>query len=187
MIQKDVSALYGDLSSVLIERGAIAKRVAELGEAITREFAGRELVCICILKGAATFFVDLIRTIDLPLHVDYMAISSYERGTQSTGRVRFVKDLDHDVGGRDVLLIEDIIDSGLTLSFLREHFSTLKSRSLSICTLLDKPARRKIQLTPDYVGFTIDDHFVVGYGLDYAETYRNLPDIGVLRADVYSI
>ncbi|MCL1796341.1 MAG: hypoxanthine phosphoribosyltransferase [Clostridia bacterium] len=185
MIQKDVSALYGDLSGILLSRDVIANRVAELGKTITHDFSGHELVCICILKGAATFFVDLIRNIDLPLHVDYMAISSYERGTQSTGRVRFVKDLDHDVGGRDVLLIEDIIDSGLTLSFLRDHFATLQSRSLSICTLLDKPARRKIQLTPDYVGFTIDDHFVVGYGLDYAETYRNLPDIGVLRPDIY--
>ena len=132
------------------------------------------------------FFSDLIRSIDLPLTIDFMSISSYGSATKSSGVVRILKDLDKDIVGRHVLIIEDIIDTGLTLSFLKENLKARGAASLAVCTLLDKPSRRKTDLKPDYRGFEIDDYFVVGYGLDYAERYRNLPDIGVLKPEVYS-
>lgn len=187
MINQDESMLYRDLSRLLYTREQIAQRVSEMGRQLTQDFAGADLVCVCILKGAATFFSDLIRAIDLPLTVDFMSISSYGSATQSSGVVRILKDLDRDIVGRDVLIIEDIIDSGLTLSFLEKNLTARGARTLSIATLLDKPARRKAKLSPKYSGFEIDDHFVVGYGLDYAEKYRNLPDIGILRPEVYSL
>lgn len=186
MLQPVGSPLYQDVLTILYSREEIARRVCELGEKLTLDYSGRAPVFICILKGAATFFSDLIRSVDLPLRVDFMSISSYGSATQSSGVVRILKDLDRDIVGRDCVIIEDIIDTGLTLSFLKQNLAARGAASLSICTLLDKPARRKADITPDYVGFSIDDHFVVGYGLDYAEKYRNLPDIGILRPDVYS-
>lgn len=187
MIDFEESKLCRDVSRILLTRAEIEKRVSELGKQLTLDFAGRDLVCICILKGAATFFTDLVRCVDLPMYMDYMCISSYGSATQSSGVVRILKDLDRDIIGRDCVIIEDIIDTGLTLSFLRKNLSARGAKTLSICTLLDKPSRRVAELVPDYVGFQIDDHFVVGYGLDYAERYRNLPDIGILRPEVYSV
>ena len=179
--------LYKDLKpELLVTREELTRRVAELGEAITRDYAGEPIVAVCILKGAAVFFTDLIRTIDLPMSIDFMAISSYGNSTKSSGVVRINKDLDKDITGKHVLVVEDIIDSGLTLSFLRDNLLSRGAKSLKICTLLDKPERRKVDLTVDYKGFVIPDEFVVGYGLDYAEKYRNLPDIGVLRPEIYA-
>jgi hypoxanthine phosphoribosyltransferase len=186
MLNPETSPMYKDLESLLFSRAQIEARVRELGAALTRDYAGREPVCICILKGATMFFSDLIRAVDLPLRLDFMSISSYGAATKTSGVVRILKDLDKDIVGRDVIIIEDIIDSGLTLSYLVKNLKARGARSLAVCVLLDKYARREVDLVPDYIGFRIEDRFVVGYGLDYAEKYRNLPDIGVLRPDVYS-
>lgn len=185
-MNRETSAMYKDLERILLTRDQIREKIAELGAALTRDYAGRELVCVCILKGAAPFFSELIQRIELPLTIDFMSISSYGSATRSSGVVRILKDLDRDIVGKHVLVIEDIIDTGLTLSFLQENLRARGAASLAVCTLLDKPSRRKTDLKPDYSGFVIDDFFVVGYGLDYAEKYRNLPDIGVLRPEVYS-
>ena len=179
-------AMYSDLKDeLLLTREQIAARVKEMGRQITKDFQGKDLTVICILKGAVVFFVDLVREIDLPMTMDFMAISSYGSATKSSGVVRILKDLDKPVNGRDVLIIEDIVDSGMTLSFLKENLLSRGAASLHIATLLDKPERRRVPLQVDYFGFTIPDEFVVGYGLDYDERYRNLPDIGVLRPEVY--
>ena len=179
-------AMYADLKEeLLLTRDQIAQRVREMGRQITEDFAGKDMVVICILKGAAVFFVDLIREIDLPMSMDFMAMSSYGSATKSSGVVRILKDLDKPINGKDVLVVEDIVDSGMTLSFLRENLLSRGAKSLKICTLLDKPDRRRVPLHVDYFGFVIPDEFVVGYGLDYAEKYRNLPDIGVLRPEIY--
>lgn len=187
MLKAQSSTLYNDMVRVLLTREQIQARVAEMGRQITDDYAGQEVVCICILKGAVTFFTDLIRCIDLPLKLDFMSISSYGSATTSSGVVRINKDLDKDILGQDVLVVEDIVDTGLTLSFLSRNLIMRGAKSLKICTLLDKPARRKVELKPHYTGFQVDDHFVVGYGLDYAERYRNLPEIGILRPEVYSV
>lgn len=187
MLNPKTSPLYQDLQEILLTNDQIQRRIAEMGEELTQAYAGCDLVCICILKGATPFFSDIIRCIDLPLHVDFMSISSYGNATKSSGVVRILKDLDRDIVGRHVLVIEDIIDTGLTLSFLKENLVARGAESLRVCTLLDKPSRRKTQLVPDYCGFEVEDKFVVGYGLDYAERYRNLPDIGVLKPEVYSV
>ena len=183
---KENRALYADQKDeLLITREQIAQRVKEMGRQITEDFRGTDLTVICILKGAAMFFVDLVREIDLPMTMDFMAISSYGSATKSSGVVRILKDLDRPVNGKHVLVIEDIVDSGMTLSFLKENLLSRGAASLHIATLLDKPERRRVQLDVDYFGFTIPDECVVGYGLDYDELYRNLPDIGVLRPEVY--
>ena len=180
------SELYKDLDRVLLTREEIAVKVRELGEKITRDYAGRKPVLVCILKGAAVFFTDLIREIDLPLTLDFMAISSYGSATKTSGVVRILKDLDNDILGKDVIVVEDIVDSGITLSYLTKILVQRGAKSLRIAALLDKPARRKVQdLEVDYRCFDIPDAFVVGYGLDYDQTYRNLPDIGVLSPRSY--
>ena len=186
MLIRDKSALCGDLERILLGRDEIAARVEELGAEITRDYAGKTPVCIGILKGATPFYCDLIRCIDLKLTMDFMATSSYGSATKSSGVVRLLKDLDHDVLGRDVIIIEDIVDSGVTLNYLKDNLKGRGANSIKICTLLDKPARRRVALTPDYCGFVIEDAFVVGYGLDYDEVYRNLPDIGVLKEEIYA-
>lgn len=187
MIKASESPLYQDMQRTLLTKGQIQSRIEELGRQITKDYNGREVVCVCILKGAAVFLSDLIRCMDLPVKLDFMSISSYGSATASSGVVRILKDLDRDIVGQDVLVVEDIIDTGLTLSFLSKNLLTRGAKTLKICTLLDKPARRKVPLVPDYAGFQIEDHFVVGYGLDFAERYRNLPDIGILRPEVYSV
>ena len=178
--------IYEDLEKILVTRGEIAEKVRELGRRITADYAGKEPVLVCILKGAVLFFSDLIREIDLPLTADFMAISSYGSATKSSGVVRILKDLDNDILGKDVIVVEDIVDTGITLNYLSKILMQRGARSLRIATLLDKPARRKVEnLQVDYMCFNIPDAFVVGYGLDYAQTYRNLPDIGVLSPRIY--
>ena len=178
---------YADLKDeLLITRDQIAKRVKEMGAEITRDFEGKDLTVICILKGAVVFFVDLVREIDLPMTMDFMAISSYGSATKSSGVVQITRDLQRDISGRDIIVVEDILDSGNTLAFLTDYLRAKGAASVTIATLLDKPARREKPIKADYVGFEVPDEFVVGYGLDYAQQYRNMPYIGVLKPEVYS-
>ena len=178
--------LYRDLEKVLITKEEIAEKVRELGQTITRDYAGKAPVLVCILKGAAVFFADLIREIELPMTLDFMAISSYGSATKTSGVVRILKDLDKDILGKDVIIVEDIVDTGITLSYLTKILMQRGAKSLKIAALLDKPARRKVpDLKVDYMCFDIPDAFVVGYGLDYDQTYRNLPDIGILSPSIY--
>ena len=180
------AGLYKDLDKVLLTREEIAEKVRELGKQITLDYAGKKPVLVCILKGASVFFADLIREIELPLTLDFMAISSYGSATKTSGVVRILKDLDNDILGKDVIVVEDIVDTGITLSYLSKILMQRGASSLRIATLLDKPARRKVKdLKVDYMCFDIPDAFVVGYGLDYDQTYRNLPDIGVLHPRIY--
>ncbi|GAB6932075.1 hypoxanthine phosphoribosyltransferase [Calditerricola satsumensis] len=174
-----------DIKEVLISEEAIREKVRELGEILSAEYAGKNPLVICVLKGAAFFMTDLVRQMNIPLEMDFMAVSSYGASTQSSGVVRILKDLDTAVEGRHVLVVEDIIDSGLTLSYLIDLLKRRNAASVKVVTLLDKPHRRTVDLKPDYCGFVVPDAFVVGYGLDYAEKYRNLPYIGVLKPEVY--
>jgi len=164
---------------VLLSHDAIQARVLEMGREITRDYAEREPHLVCVLKGASTFVTDLARAIELPLTLDFIAVSSYGAATKSSGEVQLVKDLDRSLDGRDVIVVEDIVDTGLTLNYLVNVLKARGPRSLKVAALLSKPSRRLVQIPVDYVGFTIDDHFVVGYGLDYNERYRNLRDIVV--------
>ena len=181
------SKIYQDLSRVLVTREEIAAAIRDLGQKITADYAGRNLVMVCILKGACVFFTDLIREVDLPVTTEFMSVSSYGSGTSSSGVVRIVKDLDRNIENKDVLIVEDIVDSGRTLSYLVKVLEQRHPASIRIATLLDKPARRApgITLKADYSGFEVGNDFVVGYGLDYDEKYRNLPDIGVLSPKIY--
>ncbi|MEZ5098818.1 MAG: hypoxanthine phosphoribosyltransferase [Thermoleophilia bacterium] len=172
------------IAEVLIDEDALARRVAELGAEISRDYAGQDLLLIGVLKGAIFFLSDLMRAIDVPCEVDFMAISSYGSATDSSGVVRILKDLDAPIEGRNVLVVEDIVDSGLTLSYLVRTLMARGPASLEVCALLTKPARRRIDVGCRYVGFEIPGRFVVGYGLDLAQRYRNLPYIGVVRDDV---
>ena len=179
------AALYGDLSKILVTREEIAAAVEKMGRRITEDYRGKEPLLIGILKGAVVFYADLIRSIDLPLSMDFMVVSSYGASTKTSGVVQVVKDVGQDITGRDVLIVEDIVDSGMTLNYLKNYLSSRGAASIRIVTLLDKPERRRVDLTADYYCFTIPDEFVVGYGLDYDEKYRNLPDIGVLKPEIY--
>ena len=178
--------LYQDLDRVLVTKEEISLKVKELGRRITEDYAGKEPVLICILKGAVVFFSDLMREIDLPVTADFMAISSYGSATKTSGVVRVLKDLDKDIVGKDVIIVEDIVDSGVTLNYLKSMLAHRGAASIRIAALLDKAARRTVKdLKVDYVCFDIPDAFVVGYGLDYDQTYRNLPDIGILSPRIY--
>ncbi|HLY93604.1 MAG TPA: hypoxanthine phosphoribosyltransferase [Gaiellaceae bacterium] len=165
---------------VLIEEDALQRRIAELGEEISADYAGRDLLLVGVLKGAVFFMADLMRNLTIPCEIDFMAISSYGEGTDSSGVVRILKDLDINIDGRDVLVVEDIIDSGLTLSYLMRNLEAREPASLEICALMTKPERREIEVPVRYVGFEIPNRFVIGYGLDFGERYRNLPYVGVL-------
>jgi hypoxanthine phosphoribosyltransferase len=178
--------VLNDIQEVLYSEEQISQKVKELGERLTADFAGKNPLVICVLKGAFIFMSDLVKEIKTPLEIDFMAVSSYGQSTVSSGVVRILKDLDTSVENRDVLIVEDIIDSGLTLSYLIDVLNHRNAKSVTVCTLFDKPARRKVDLAPDYKGYTLPDEFVVGYGLDYAEKYRNLPFIGILKPEVYS-
>jgi hypoxanthine phosphoribosyltransferase len=178
--------MQGDIKEIMLSAEVVANRVAELGKQITSDYTGKQLTMICILKGASIFASDLFRRIELPATIDFMAISSYGNRTQSSGVVRISKDLDVSIEGKDVLIVEDIVDSGLTLSYLVDNLRSRHPASLRTCVLLDKPERREVSISVDYTGFKIPDQFVVGYGLDYAEKYRNVPYIGVLKPEVYS-
>ncbi len=178
--------MVNDIREVLLTKEDIEEVVKELGKKITEDYKGKNLFVITVLKGAVVFLGDLIRQIDTPCEIEFMVLSSYGSGTTSTGSVKIVKDIDLPLEGKDVLIVEDILDTGFTLDFL---FNLLKKRnpaSIEICTLLDKPERRKIEIDAKYVGRRIPDEFVVGYGLDYDEKYRNLPFIGVLKPEVYA-
>jgi hypoxanthine phosphoribosyltransferase len=171
------------VSEVLIEEDRLRARVVELGEEISNDYAGRDLLLIGVLKGAVFFMADLMRRLTIPCEVDFMAISSYGASTDSSGVVRILKDLDINIEGRDVLVVEDIIDSGLTLSYLMRNLESREPASLEVCALLTKPARREIEVAVRYVGFEIPNRFVIGYGLDFGERYRNLPYVAVLSDD----
>jgi hypoxanthine phosphoribosyltransferase len=175
-----------DVAEVLITGEQIEEKVCELGERITQDYAGERLLLVGVLRGAVVVMGDLMRCIDLPCEIDFMDISSYGSGTSSSGVVRILKDLEEDITGRHVLIVEDIIDTGLTLSYLRRSLLTRGPASLEICALVTKPSRRRVELDVKYLGFEVPDEFVVGYGLDYAGAYRNLPDICVLREEVFS-
>jgi hypoxanthine phosphoribosyltransferase len=164
---------------VLLSRAQIQERIQELGAAITRDYAGMEPHMVCVLKGACSFMTDLCRQIDLPLTLDYIAVSSYGAATKTSGEVRLIKDLDQGLEGKDLIVVEDIVDTGLTLNYLINLLRNRGPRSVKVASLLSKPSRRLVQVQVDYVGFEIEDRFVVGYGLDYNEKYRNLSDIVV--------
>ncbi|MGH2449668.1 MAG: hypoxanthine phosphoribosyltransferase [Candidatus Limnocylindria bacterium] len=175
-----------DVAEILVTEDALARRIAELGTAVARDYAGKDLVLVSILKGALPFLADLMRRVQIPLSLDFLEVSSYGDATESSGVVRILKDLAHPIEGRDVLVVEDILDTGRTLRYVMEHLHAQRPASVRLCVLLDKPSRRVVPVEIDYVGFQIPDRFVVGYGLDYAERYRNLPFVGVLRPEVYA-
>jgi hypoxanthine phosphoribosyltransferase len=172
------------VGEILIDEETLQARIRELGREISADYASRELLLVGVLKGAVFFMSDLMRALTVPCEIDFMAISSYGASTDSSGVVRILKDLDINIDGRDVLVVEDIIDSGLTLSYLMRNLESREPRSIEICALLTKPERREIDVPVRYVGFEIPNKFVIGYGLDFAERYRNLPYVGVLRADL---
>ncbi|MDY4517898.1 MAG: hypoxanthine phosphoribosyltransferase [Candidatus Spyradocola sp.] len=174
-----------EIDRVLVSNERIQARLDELAERINQDYAGKELLLVCILKGAVTVFADVLRRVTIPCQIDFMAISSYGSSTKSSGVVRILKDLDHGIEGKDVLIVEDIVDSGMSMHYLLDTLKTRKPASVRLLTLLDKPDRRRVELQADYIGFTIPDEFVIGYGLDYAEKYRNLPDVCVLSPKVY--
>jgi len=178
-------SLADDIAEVLISEAAIEARVRELAAEISRDYAENSLHLVGVLRGATIFLADLVRRLTIPVTFDFIAISSYGADTRSTGIVRLVKDLDESVESRHVLIVEDVVDTGLTLNYLLEVLRQRKAASVEVCALLDKPARRRVSAAAKYVGFTVPDAFVVGYGLDYAQRYRNLPYIGALRPEVY--
>ena len=180
-----MSTLHPDLEKILLPEEELKARVRQLGEAISRDYAGREPVLVAILRGSYVFMADLSRSLDILCRVDFMSVSSYGAGTTSSGQVQITKDLSEDITGRHVIVVEDILDSGNTLSYLLNILEHRHPASIRLCTLLDKPDRRTKPVDLHYCGFTIPDAFVVGYGLDYAEKYRNLPYIGVLKPEVY--
>ena len=177
--------LEQDIERVLFTEQELKDRVAEIAAQIDRDYAGKEPMLISVLRGSFIFMADLVRSITLPCTVDFMAVSSYGAGTTSSGQVKITKDLSESIEGRDIIVVEDILDSGNTLSYLFQLLQARHPASVRLCTLLDKPSRRTKPITADYTGFTVDDLFVVGYGLDYAEKYRNLPYIGILKPAVY--
>lgn len=183
-----ITSMDADIDSVLLSEKEIDEMITKIGTEISRDYANKNLLLVCILKGSVVTMADLMRKISIPCSIEFMVVSSYGSETKSSGIVKIVKDLDCPLENYDVLLVEDILDSGRTLSYLKEFLGTRNPRSLKICTLLDKPARRGegIELVPDYVGCEIPDGFVVGYGLDYDEKYRNLPYIGILKESVYT-
>lgn len=175
-----------DMERILLTEAELKERVAELGRQISEDFAGKEPIFVGVLKGCFIFMADLLRSVGLHCTMDFMAVSSYGDGTTTTGAVKINKDLSRDIAGRDVIIVEDILDSGVTLSYLKNYLSVRQPASISIVTLLDKPSRRRADIKADYVGFEVEDAFVVGYGLDYAEKYRNLPYIGILKPEIYA-
>ena len=177
--------MYNQLKEILITKEQIEARVKELGETLSKDYAGKNPLLLCILKGSTPFFADLARAMTIHLTFDFMAVSSYGAATSSSGEVKLIKDLDASIQDRHVIIVEDIVDTGFTLKYLTKNLKTRNPASLKICTLLNKPCRREVEITPDYVGFEIGNHFVVGYGLDYDENFRNLPEIGVLKEEVY--
>lgn len=177
--------MKNDVLKVLLTEEQIHERVAELGAQIAKDYADKNLLLVSVLKGSVAFMADLMRAIDIPLAIDFMAVSSYGSGVKTSGVVKIIKDLEIDLTGRDLLIVEDILDSGMTLNYIIDMLGTRNPNSVRICTLLDKPERHQVDVPVEYIGFTVPDEFVIGYGLDYDERYRNLPYIGVLKPEVY--
>ena len=175
-----------DIERILFSEEQLKTRIAELGAQITEDFRDKDPIFVGVLKGCFMFMADLLRSVDIYCTMDFMAVSSYGDGTTTTGAVKINKDLSRDIAGRHVIIVEDILDSGVTLAYLKRYLGVRNPAGISIVTLLDKPARRRADVQADYAGFEVEDAFVVGYGLDYAEEYRNLPYIGVLKSEVYS-
>lgn len=178
--------MLNDIKKILLTEKQIKDKISELGAKISKDYQGKNLLVISVLKGSIMVMADLLRAITIPVRIDFMAVSSYGNSTKTKGHVKILKDLDIDIGGYDVLIVEDILDSGVTLSNLIEVLKARKPKSINICTLLSKPQRRQVEVKTAYEGFVIPDEFVVGYGLDYAEKYRNLPFIGILKEEIYS-
>lgn len=178
--------MKNDILSVLLSEEELQKKVNELGAQISADYAGKRLLMVSVLKGSVIFMADLMRAVTIPAEIDFMSVSSYGSSSKTSGVVKIVKDLDINLEGYDLLIVEDILDSGLTLSYIKKILLERKPNSIRICTLLDKPERRRADIRADYFGFEVPDEFVVGYGLDYAEKYRNLPYIGVLKPEVYA-
>ena len=177
--------LHPDVSEILLTKEQLERRVSEIGAEITHDFAGREPLFVGVLKGCFVFMADLMRSVTIHCSMDFMAVSSYGNATKTTGAVEIIKDLNQDIEGRDIILVEDILDSGVTLNYLTEYLMVRKPASITIATLMDKPSRRRAPVYAKYAGFEVPDAFVVGYGLDYAETYRNLPYVGILKSEIY--
>lgn len=178
-------SMNDDIRAVLVSEQQLEDKVAQLGAQISQDYAGKDLVLVSILKGAVVFMADLMRAVTIPCSIDFMVVSSYGAGTTTTGLVKIIKDLDSDLSGKDVLIVEDILDTGVTLSNLVPMLKMRDPNSVRICAILDKPSRRRADIQADYIGFQVPDEFVVGYGLDYDEKYRNLPYVGVLKPSVY--
>lgn len=174
-----------DVKKVLFDEEQLSNKVRELGEQISKDYKGKDLLVVGVLKGSVVFAADLIKSIDIPCEIDFMAVSSYGNSTESSGVVRILKDLDHSIEGKHVLLVEDIVDSGITLTYLLKYLKARKAESIEIVSLLNKPERRTADLEVKYIGFEVPNEFIVGYGIDYAEKYRNLPFIGILKREVY--
>lgn len=181
-----MTSMISDISKVLYSEQEIQTRIEELAAKISVDYAQKQPVIISILKGGFVFMADLVRALPLRVEIDFMAISSYGSGTSSSGVVKIKKDIDIDITGRDVIIVEDIVDSGLSLQYIRDYISKHNPASIKVCVLLDKPAAHKLDVSFEYVGFNIGNEFVVGYGLDYNEKYRNLPYIGILKEEIYS-
>ena len=175
-----------DIERVLISEEELQKRIGELGQQLAKDYDGKDPIFVEVLKGVVNFFTDMVRATPIRCQYEFMAVSSYGGGTSTSGNVKLLKDVSCNIKGRHVVILEDILDSGLTLKFVTEHLRSMEPASLKICTMLDKPERRKVDIFADYVGFTIPNEFVVGFGLDYQEFYRNLPFVGVLKSEVYS-
>ncbi|MCI6692626.1 MULTISPECIES: hypoxanthine phosphoribosyltransferase [unclassified Clostridium] len=174
-----------DIKEILLTEEQITNKVKEIGKAISEDYKGKDLIIVGILKGSVIFASELIKNISIPCEIDFMAVSSYGNSTETSGVVRILKDLDHGIEGKDIIIVEDIIDSGVTLDYLLKYLKARKANSIEIVTLLTKPSRRMVDLDVKYCGFEVPDEFLVGYGLDYAERYRNLPYVGILKEEVY--
>ena len=183
MIGKD---MLSDIERVLISEAELKSIVEKMGKQISDDYKDKDLLLVSVLKGSVIFMADLMRAISIPCNIDFMAVSSYGSGTKSSGVVKIIKDLDKSIEGKDLLIVEDILDSGNTLYYLREILSARNPNSIKICTLVDKPERREADIKADYIGGSVPNEFIVGYGLDYAEKYRNLPYVGILKPEVYS-
>lgn len=178
--------IYNDIEKVLISKEKIDARVREIGKQISEEFANEEVILIGVLKGSFIFMADLVRNINLPVDIDFIVVSSYSDGVETSGNVKIIKDINIDVKNKVVIMIEDIIDTGLTMNNLKEIFKVRKCKKFKVCTLLDKKERRKVEIEADYIGFEVPNEFVVGYGLDYSGKYRNLPEVAVLKEETYN-
>lgn len=180
-----MSVMEKDIERVLFSEQDIEKLVKELGEKISADYCGKKLLLVCVLKGSVVFMADLMRKISIPCEIDFMVVSSYGSGTKTSGNIQIIKDLNIDVKDYDLLIVEDVLDSGVTLSTLKKMLEGRNPASVKICTIFDKPERRVADITPDYVGIAVPDEFIVGYGLDFDEKYRNLPYVGVLKRECY--